>query len=156
MANEPKPLPITDDELGELLFAQRADGAPEGDGEVTVWALAWFPRGEWQRAIKLWPHLLETMPTDHDAYSKQVEANLKAAAAREPGTPDVAPLSVDALVEAYGDEAGEPLSRASMGAKVARAGNAITWPPGRNDRCWCGSGAKYKQCCGPIPPAADD
>ena len=20
--------------------------------------------------------------------------------------------------------------------------------PGRNDECWCGSGKKYKQCCG--------
>ena len=23
------------------------------------------------------------------------------------------------------------------------------WPPGRNDACWCGSGAKYKKCCLP-------
>jgi uncharacterized protein YecA (UPF0149 family) len=22
------------------------------------------------------------------------------------------------------------------------------WPPGRNDECWCGSGRKYKKCCG--------
>jgi hypothetical protein len=21
------------------------------------------------------------------------------------------------------------------------------WPPERNARCWCGSGAKYKRCC---------
>ncbi len=21
------------------------------------------------------------------------------------------------------------------------------WPPQRNARCWCGSGAKYKRCC---------
>ena len=25
----------------------------------------------------------------------------------------------------------------------------IEWPPGRNDPCWCGSGAKYKKCCLP-------
>ncbi|MGH3922605.1 MAG: SEC-C metal-binding domain-containing protein [Pseudonocardiaceae bacterium] len=23
------------------------------------------------------------------------------------------------------------------------------WPPGRNETCWCGSGAKYKKCCLP-------
>lgn len=23
------------------------------------------------------------------------------------------------------------------------------WPPQRNARCWCGSGAKYKRCCRP-------
>ncbi|MEU4395998.1 SEC-C metal-binding domain-containing protein [Kribbella sp. NPDC023855] len=25
---------------------------------------------------------------------------------------------------------------------------AVEWPPGRNQRCWCGSGMKYKKCCG--------
>lgn len=155
MTDEPKPLPITDEELGELLFAQRADGPPEGDGAVTVWALAWFPKDEWARAIELWPELLDTMPADHDAYSKQVESHLKDAAAREPGTPDVAPLNVDALIETYGEDAGEPLSRASMGANIARSGNAIAWPPSRNDACWCGSGRKYKQCCGPVAAAQD-
>ena len=53
MTDEPKPLPITDEELGELLFAQRADGPPECDGTATVWALAWFPKDEWARAIEM-------------------------------------------------------------------------------------------------------
>ena len=22
--------------------------------------------------------------------------------------------------------------------------------PGRNDECWCGSGKKYKKCCGAV------
>jgi len=25
---------------------------------------------------------------------------------------------------------------------------AVEWPPGRNQACWCGSGIKYKRCCG--------
>jgi uncharacterized protein YchJ len=24
----------------------------------------------------------------------------------------------------------------------------IAWPPPRNAACWCGSGSKYKKCCG--------
>lgn len=24
----------------------------------------------------------------------------------------------------------------------------LAWPPGRNEACWCGSGRKYKKCCG--------
>lgn len=154
MADESKPIPISAEELREVFtFTQNPATAPEGEGEVTVWAMAWFPEAEWGRAIELWPDLLDTMPADHDAYSKQIEGHLKAAAAREPGSPDVAPLTVDALVDTYGDDAGEPLSRASLGAKIARAGNAIAWPPGRNDACWCGSGRKYKLCCGPVPAA---
>ncbi|MFI5706227.1 SEC-C metal-binding domain-containing protein [Kribbella sp. NPDC051620] len=31
-------------------------------------------------------------------------------------------------------------------------GDAIEWPPGRNEPCWCESGRKYKRCCGgPLP-----
>jgi tetratricopeptide (TPR) repeat protein len=31
-------------------------------------------------------------------------------------------------------------------------GDAIEWPPGRNQPCWCESGRKYKKCCGgPLP-----
>jgi hypothetical protein len=26
--------------------------------------------------------------------------------------------------------------------------DAVEWPPRRNQRCWCGSGTKYKKCCG--------
>lgn len=149
MANDPKPVPITEDELGELFtFKQDPNAIVEGDGVVTVWALAWFPKDEWSKAIVEWPELLDTMPADHDAYSKQVESHLREAAAREPGSPDVSPLSVEALIAEYGDDAGEPLSRAAMGANVARRGDAISWPPGRNDPCWCQSGAKYKACCG--------
>ncbi|MEV6140612.1 SEC-C metal-binding domain-containing protein [Nocardia sp. NPDC051990] len=24
----------------------------------------------------------------------------------------------------------------------------MDWPPPRNAPCWCGSGRKYKKCCG--------
>ncbi|TCC17116.1 SEC-C metal-binding domain-containing protein [Kribbella sindirgiensis] len=38
-------------------------------------------------------------------------------------------------------------------------GRRIAWPPPRNRPCWCGSGVKYKKCCGgPLPrvePAPD-
>ena len=27
-------------------------------------------------------------------------------------------------------------------------GETVEWPPGRNQVCWCGSGTKYKKCCG--------
>lgn len=154
MDSESKPIPITEEELGEIFtFSQDPTVDQPMEGAVTVWALAWFPEEEWKIAIERWPDLLDTMPADHEAYSKQVEANLKAAAAGEPGTPDVAPLSVAALVGAYGEKAGEPLSRASLGAQVARSGSAIAWPPGRNDPCWCQSGRKYKNCCGPVSAA---
>ncbi len=27
-------------------------------------------------------------------------------------------------------------------------GRRVVWPPSRNKPCWCGSGSKYKKCCG--------
>lgn len=148
MSSEPKPKPITEEELAELFtFNADPETIAESDGAVTVWALAWFPREEWAKAIALWPSLLDTMPQDHGEYSRQIESHLKAAAAKEPGSPDVAPLNVDDLVDAYGDEAGDVRFRGTMGANIARAGGAISWPPGRNDPCWCQSGRKYKNCC---------
>lgn len=39
--------------------------------------------------------------------------------------------------------------RADMSARILTPeGELIPWPPERNDPCWCGSGAKYKKCCG--------
>ncbi len=153
MADDPEPIPISEDELGELFrFRQDPTQIVEGDGVVTAWSFAWFPKDEWTRATELWPDLLDQMPADHDAYSKVIESRLKAAtAAGAAGSPDVSPLHVDELIAEYGDEAGDGRSRAKLSAQVARHGRAISWPPERNDRCWCGSGLKYKVCCGPIP-----
>ena len=155
MTAEPKPEPITAEEIGEM-FTMNTDPKviAAADGVVTAWALAWFPKEEWEKAVELWPELLDTMPEDHTQYSQCVESHLKAAAAAEPGSPDVAPLNVAALIAEYGEKAGELRSRGTMGANIARNGGAIPWPPERNDRCWCGTGQKYKNCCGPTPVAS--
>lgn len=41
-----------------------------------------------------------------------------------------------------------PMIPASAGLAHPRSGHALTWPPGRNDACWCQSARKYKRCCG--------
>ncbi len=48
------------------------------------------------------------------------------------------------------EEEGDPADlRARYAADLCSApSRVIAWPPGRNERCWCGSGRKYKQCCG--------
>lgn len=44
-----------------------------------------------------------------------------------------------------GDDLGEPTQRERVG---------VAWPPERNQSCWCGSGTKYKKCCGAGRPPA--
>lgn len=53
-------------------------------------------------------------------------------------------------------EVGTPEMAAALaedGLDGVAPGRVLEWPPGRNDRCWCGSGAKYKKCC--LPRARD-
>ncbi|GAA3199838.1 SEC-C domain-containing protein [Actinocorallia longicatena] len=44
------------------------------------------------------------------------------------------------------------IERAMRGDQSARIvspeGHHVPWPPERNGTCWCGSGTKYKKCCG--------
>ncbi len=47
------------------------------------------------------------------------------------------------------DEQDPSQLRAQYAADVVRdPSRTVTWPPGRNEPCWCGSGRKYKKCCG--------
>jgi hypothetical protein len=40
-------------------------------------------------------------------------------------------------------------------SRAEQEARGVAWPPGRNDRCWCGSGRKYKKCCGRVPAAPE-
>lgn len=133
--------------------------AKRGSDRSLPVAIAWFPAAEWEEAIRRWPGLLDELPVEHLAYSHEIEARAKRLAKHIPGrAAHISPLTVDGLVEHApdcGDDPGSAEARSSLAAEQLRVGDAIGWPPGRNERCWCGSGKKYKQCCGPIPPAAD-
>ena len=118
--------------------------------------LAWFPAEQWPIALDRWPDLADDLPADHAAYSRRIEARLKWLAKGLPGhRVSIAPLTVAELDASAGERGGTGEARSELAAHVHQQGRAIDWPPGRNDRCWCGSGRKYKQCCGPEPPAPD-
>lgn len=122
-------------------------------------AVAWFPEPEWQEAQRRWPYLLDELPADHPSYSHEIEARTKRITKSLRGTTlHIAPLTVDGLVRyatQHAEDPGAASSRSRFAAELLRLGQAIRWPPGRNAPCWCGSGRKYKQCCGPAPPAPD-
>lgn len=123
-------------------------------------AVAWFPHTEWQEAQRRWPDLLDELPADHFSYSHEIEARTKRITKSLPGTTlHIAPLTVDRLVSyaiQHAEDPGAASSRSGFAAELLRLGEAIRWPPGRNAPCWCGSERKYKQCCGPTPPAPDE
>jgi uncharacterized protein YecA (UPF0149 family) len=76
---------------------------------------------------------------------------MRAASAGAPRHPVVVPLTVAevaASAEEHGIDADWAEARARAAYELAQDGRAIAWPPGRNEPCWCGSGTKYKRCCG--------
>ena len=132
---------------------------PEARPGPVALAIGWFPTDEWTEACQRWTDLRDELPADHRAYSQATEARIKRIAHHIPGRRlHVAAMTVDGL-EAHAEEAGYDAgsggARAAYAATLLQSGDAVIWPPGRNEPCWCGSARKYKKCCGPVPAAAD-
>ncbi len=119
-------------------------------------SVGWFPPDQYGDAIERWPDF-DGYHADGDiaAYNHRIEANTKALASVHGHNPSIAPFTVPELIEyslAHDHDPATGEARAAFAAEIARTGHAISWPPGRNDPCWCRSGSKYKKCCGPTPP----
>ncbi len=150
-------------EMPEALAGLDTLGDPEPStrlpGPVPL-AIGWFPADQWPEACPRWPDLLEALPADHLDYSHATEAQIKCIARHAPGSRrHVTAMTVDGLT-AYAEgsehDPGSGAARSAYAATLLAEGDAVVWPPGRNEPCWCGSQRKYKKCCGPIPAAADD
>ncbi len=114
--------------------------------------VAWFPQAEFERALDRWPQLAERWGTrDFHVYLERLEDRLDVLR-RELGQHlDLVPVVVDDLVTFASDsglDPGHPAVQHRLAARAHERGAGRQWPPGRNEPCWCGSGAKYKRCCG--------
>jgi tetratricopeptide (TPR) repeat protein len=120
-----------------------------GAGTIPV-ALAWFPSGEYERAVGRWPDLAESWAeVPHGEYCHRFDGHIKWLRSQGVDVRAVAPIAVDDYT-AWCEERGDAPehARAAYAAQVFAAGDAIPWPPARNQSCWCGSQRKYKRCCG--------
>jgi hypothetical protein len=125
--------------------AARARLVPERSRPTRIQVLV-FQRDERDHAVRTWPDTYQDDPN----YYRDVETRRRSDA--ESGVVDtvIVPVSVADLIafaEADGGSPTEPSTRERYLATVPQARH-IRWPPARNDRCWCGSGIKYKKCCG--------
>ena len=155
------PLPSLDVDQPLLRALTAAKSA--ASSKVGPTAIAWFSTAEdWAHACRAWPDIAEALGTDYQSYSHRIESTIKAMSRAVPGHrivvvplrfPDVEAelATLDGSEDLGGADPGSA-ARASAVAKAAREGRSVSWPPGRNDRCWCASGRKYKQCCAPVPP----
>ena len=135
------------DEAARLALARAA-----AQGADTPVATPYFPAAEFALALEAWPSFAQDWREDgHEAYALELDRRMRAIAPGAPRHPVVAPLTVARVEELattneLDSSAAEVRARAAY--DVAQEGGALTWPPGRNEPCWCGSGKKYKKCCG--------
>jgi tetratricopeptide (TPR) repeat protein len=135
------------DERARLALARAA--ATGADVPV---ATPFFPADEFALAVEAWPAFAADWAAGgHEAYALELDRRMRAIAPGAPRHPVVAPLTVARVVALAQDndlDAAASEVRARAAYDVAQEGDALAWPPGRNEPCWCGSGRKYKKCCG--------
>ncbi|HEY0454048.1 SEC-C domain-containing protein [Actinophytocola sp.] len=137
------------DRFGEL-DARLAEGAPPAEVRVLFW-----PRAEVEPAHERWPELVESADVAAVLLDREVDNREMSEAGVARIT--MVPLTTAKLTEFAARTGGDPLSDVTRRAcldEIVDEGGLIEWPPGRNEPCWCGSGTKYKKCCGtpgPLP-----
>ena len=112
--------------------------------EMLVWQ-----RDEQQLAARRWPEVFVADIIDQYA---GIEQRLREEC-REQNAIKVTLISgsVDGFtgyLERTGDDPAEESVRLAYAGQARDSGRTMTWPPGRNQPCWCGSARKYKKCCG--------
>jgi tetratricopeptide (TPR) repeat protein len=122
-------------------------------------AWAWLPADEYPHLEQRWPDIADASTVrdetggliDHATYCGRMEGRLRAASDAGMTAIRIAPLRW-AEFTAWREENQEEGDPAQLRARYAAdlcsdPTRVITWPPGRNEPCWCGSGRKYKKCC---------
>lgn len=119
-------------------------------------SLAWFPRVELNKALTLWPAMIEWRYADYAEYCQHFEERLRQMHVDGAAPLCVSPIVVDDYLSwcaEHQEDPAEPGVRARYAATVAARGDAIPWPPDLRAPCWCGSGERYAACCGRLRSA---
>ncbi|TNH23693.1 hypothetical protein FHG89_26580 [Micromonospora orduensis] len=115
------------------------------DGPAT---LLYWPQAEFDALLVRWPALVGSYPSTWDEHRAQIERALAEASGLGGADLGVVAGTVEGLAAFAGDDPIDEETLDEYADSLDEAG-VTAWPPGRNDACWCGSGAKYKKCCLP-------
>jgi tetratricopeptide (TPR) repeat protein len=136
----------THDNLADRLETRLA-GAPTADPDD----LLFWPRAEFDRVLVQWPGLSSSYGGTWDEHRARLERELTRLAGSGRTGLTLLPGTVGGLVAFAGNdgEPADPKTLSGYARRLAAGAGQITWPPERNEPCWCGSGSKYKKCCLP-------
>jgi tetratricopeptide (TPR) repeat protein len=117
-------------------------------------SLTWFPADQFDQALRTWPDLSQDWDsTDYSDYTHRLERHLHEIDAARTADLWIAPIQIEPFQRWCQSTHRDPATasaRADYAAERTRIGapELISWPPARNAHCWCGTGRKYKKCCG--------
>jgi hypothetical protein len=140
----------TQDNLADRLETKLANTSARAAAEPADDLLFW-PQPEFDRLIARWPGLSSAYGESWDEHRARLEKELVRLAGAGRSGLTLLRGSADGLAGYAGGD-GEPDAKARGGyaGQLAVGGpGQLTWPPERNEACWCGSGNKYKKCCLP-------
>lgn len=126
------------------------------NGPVEV---AWVTAEDYHDALELWPAFAESEllsaldgPISHARYCWALQQRLVAYSEAGLRTLAITPIRIaqfNAWCAEHNRQPELPDTRGDYVVHLTTMGSPdqISWPPGRNEPCWCDSGRKYKKCC---------
>jgi hypothetical protein len=137
-------------QMAELRVAATRIGVPVRGLPATV---AWLSEADEQAARERWPGWVDSLVVDEPFAQRRerMERHLRERRAQGDGPLVVVTIDLDSYATWCAEHDHEPIDRRSRSSFVEERralGDGRTWPPGRNEPCWCGSERKYKRCCG--------
>ncbi|SCE83837.1 SEC-C motif-containing protein [Micromonospora haikouensis] len=145
-------LGLPHDDLDDLSDRLDAAGPTPDPAAGTREGLLFWPRADLNALLLRWPALATQLGANWDEHRGVVERELIGLAAD--GAPGLAlvPGSADGFAAHVADGDLDPTDEETVDSyaeTLLASLDAMPWPPGRNDPCWCGAGGKYKKCCLP-------
>ncbi|MFD7156387.1 SEC-C domain-containing protein [Kribbella sp. NPDC059898] len=115
--------------------------------------LMFLPQREYEEALRRWPEPVVDHGATWDEHRAATEQELRLRAEHGALRLAVVPGSAAGLAQFATVDGTEQLDSDAVQAYSDSLAESdlteISWPPGRNDPCWCGSTSKYKKCCLP-------
>ena len=122
-------------------------GSPEDEAPTSLPdVVLYWPSGEFDEAVRSLSH--SDLPEGHVDHRRNVEAFLRECVGRTPLVVSGGIAEFFQFCQEESLDSSIPTSRTEYAVYVEEMRGGTSWPPGRNDACWCGSERKYKKCCG--------